>query len=319
MDFNRDGHIDIVTATFDGSPYVSFGDGKTYAQPSHLLDKNGQRMYLKQYWDYDKKQWAESSQGFVDGLEPQGHACSAVAFDWDGDGILDLILADKDSGRLYLRRNQGIGSEYSFSTINEPILAGGKPVAIQGGITAPELVDWDGDHKLDILVGSFHGKAGDEKTSGVWLLRNTSTSKKLSFAAPVALIAPEKHPMAPKPMRPEEGLYVDAKDFDGDGKRDLLVGGYHYTKAITPELTDGQTARITELQALVKGLNSERWEHIKKAQEGDEETYTERYKEMSESAEYKEIEGNLADATKELETLAPKPKRGAGVWFYRAL
>ena len=98
VDFNADGHLDIVTGTFDGSPHVAYGSENGFTAPTHILDADGRRMRLEQWWDYDRSRWEN-----VDGEQ----CISAVAFDWDEDGDYDLLLGDYKQGHLYRRENAG--------------------------------------------------------------------------------------------------------------------------------------------------------------------------------------------------------------------
>ncbi len=60
VDFNADGRIDFFTATFDGSPHVAYGTEDGFAEPVRILDKNGKRVMLDMFWDYDEKKWSNT-------------------------------------------------------------------------------------------------------------------------------------------------------------------------------------------------------------------------------------------------------------------
>ena len=47
VDFNADGHIDYLTATFDGSPHVAYGSPEGFGEPEHLKDKDGERVMAR--------------------------------------------------------------------------------------------------------------------------------------------------------------------------------------------------------------------------------------------------------------------------------
>ena len=36
VDFNTDGHLDYITATFDGSPHVSYGSAEGFGAPERI-------------------------------------------------------------------------------------------------------------------------------------------------------------------------------------------------------------------------------------------------------------------------------------------
>lgn len=316
VDFNADGHIDIVTATFDGSPHVSFGSEKGFGAPEHILARDGSRIILEQYWDFDAEQWTDATSGFPDGVEPAGHAISAVAFDWDADGDHDLILGDKKKGMLFLRSNEGSASKPAFSMVNQRIEVGGEPFSLKSGLTAPEVVDWDSDGLMDLVVGSF-GSPGSNESGGVWLLRNIGENGAPKFAPKVALIEPSAMEKGAAPMAPEEGLYVDAKDYDGDGILDLLVGGYSHWEAPRPDLTDEQKQRLVDLKATSVACDEKLRGMRMKAMEGDTDTVDERMKALTQTEEYKATVTELMNARKQIRAMEPGQKREGAVWLYR--
>ncbi|MBE7491055.1 MAG: VCBS repeat-containing protein [Planctomycetes bacterium] len=226
VDFNADGHADIVTATFDGSPWVSFGSEKGFQAPKTILDKDGKRMWLSQYYDWDKKQWTKSDR--TGGKAPDAHCISAVAFDWDADGDFDLILGDYGKG-LFLVRNEGSNAEPKFTGKPESVMVGDKPLDAGDKITAPRFVDWDGDGLADIVLGTFGDAWGAGKGGSVLLFRNTGKKGEPRFE-PAKVLIEASPKTASSATRPDAGLYLDVADLDGDGRLDLVVGGYSLWK-----------------------------------------------------------------------------------------
>ena len=317
VDFNADGHVDIVTATFDGSPHVAYGGEGGFAQPERFLDENGERLLLDQFWNYESEAWEEADRA-GGGSEDGDHCISAVAYDWDGDDDLDLILGAYKSGRLYLQRNEGTPEEPSFPGVNEPIQVAGAPHAVPGYMTSPVVVDWDGDGVLDLLTGSFGDCWGRDTGGGVQLLRNGGGNGEPAFEAPRTLIERSAKTNEHEPLRPDAGLYAFPFDYDGDGDLDLLVGGYSMWDPIAPELTAEQVARADALEAEIEALGAKRQAMTSEALDGAEDVQV-AYQALREDPAYKGIGEALAAATEELETLRPKAKREAAVWLYERL
>ena len=237
VDFNGDGHTDIVTATFDGSPWVSLGSKEGFAQPAHIKDKEGKRIILSYYWDYDARKWTDYEEGGITGSK--AHCISAVAFDWNGDGALDLLLGDRNGG-LWLQLNEGSSKEPKFSGASTPVMIGDKPLNAGGKMTAPVLVDWDKDGLTDLVVGTFQaskpGATGGVEGGGVKWFRNAGKKGAPAFEeAKVLIPGVSRAKLESEPARPDQGLYVSVTDYNGDGKLDLIVGGYSTWKAEATE------------------------------------------------------------------------------------
>jgi hypothetical protein len=214
VDYNADGTTDIFTATFDGSPWVSLGSKEGFLKPELVKDKNGERVMLSQFWDYDAEKPMWTSKDHTEGKSPQAHCISAVVFDWDADGDFDIIMGDRDGG-LWLTMNDGSAKEPKFATVTKPVMVGDKALDAGDKITAPKVVDWDKDGLMDIIVGTFDGD--------VKLFRNAGKKGEPKLEAAKTILKKEA---SKDTALPEYGTYVDVVDFDNDGDWDLLIGGY---------------------------------------------------------------------------------------------
>ena len=92
VDLNGDGHVDYLTATFDGSPHVALGDGTGFGEPARLTDAEGERVLISSIWDYDEKKHVDIGRALQTDDAPNERCISALAFDWDADGDFDLLL-----------------------------------------------------------------------------------------------------------------------------------------------------------------------------------------------------------------------------------
>jgi hypothetical protein len=126
--------------------------------------------------------------------------------DLDGDGIPD-ILSGFFPGELYLFRGLGRGHFAPRETITDK---GAKPINVGGASTA-FAADWDGDGKLDLLVGTIEGK--------VFLIPNEGTNRRCRFGTPRRIEAEGR------PIEREEGdVHPVLADWDRDGKPGLVLG-----------------------------------------------------------------------------------------------
>jgi hypothetical protein len=149
-----------------------------------------------------------------------------VAFDWNKDGKLDLIVGDED-GRVAYIENTG-----KFTDDHTPLFLPPKYFKQQadeikcGALATPVGFDWDGDGDIDIISGNTAGYvAFFENLSG----KGVASPK---FAAPQLLQADGKtlRIMAGRngsiqgPAEAKWGYTTQTvADWDGDGLPDLLV------------------------------------------------------------------------------------------------
>ncbi|MHC4434426.1 MAG: FG-GAP repeat domain-containing protein [Planctomycetota bacterium] len=169
--------------------------------------------------------------------------------DYDGDGVLDLIVGVGDwedygwdnafdaqgrwtrgplHGYVYLIRNAGTTENPKYAK-PEKILAGGKPVDVYG-MPSPSFADFDADGDLDLICGEFVDKF-------TWF-ENTGTRAQPEFAAGRHLIYQGKE------LRMDLCMIVPvALDWDKDGDVDLVVGQ-----------EDGRVAFVENTGRLVDGM-----------------------------------------------------------------
>lgn len=333
VDLDGDGHIDWLTATFDGSPHVARGGEGGFGEPEHLLDADGERVIVSYYWDYEREQ--HLSDGRAMGREidyaDRERCISALAFDHDGDGDLDLLLGTYENGRLYLRVNEGTDAEPKYATRNVPVMAGGEPFALPSKMTAPVIADWDGDGVQDIVAGSF-GKDDEEQPEGggvYWArgLRGEGDAQRGGFGPLQPLIAPTAD-RAHEPTRPDAGLYPAVVDWDGDGDLDVLVGGYSEWTPEARPLTEAEQQEVADLRvALERAVDAfsdvqrRRNVAIIAATEGmdrDSDEYYDAADAVKEqfAEEYDAVVEERESLDRRLYELIPRPQRRPFVWFY---
>ena len=330
VDLNADGHLDYLAATYDGSPHVAWGSASGFGKPEHVKDAKGQRLLITGYWDDEKSAHLTTDRAF-DGGAPKDERCvSAWAHDMDGDGDLDMLLGSYENGRLYVQRNEGTKEKAAFTGKNVAVMAGDVPFALPGKLTAPRMLDWDGDGDLDLLAGSFGDSYGEQVGGGVHLCRNVGKDGKTAFGPLETLINPSPKGGS-EPTRPDGGLYVDATDWDGDGDLDLVVGGYSMWKPPARTLTAEEKAeadrlakRRDELQKVVQEASNVYSKAYEKAVEGRTPNDPEAKKAIKEASDaYMKAttaeRRELAAVTKALDPLVPGLKRDSFVWLYERI
>jgi hypothetical protein len=271
VDLDGDGKLDLISGSWPGELFFFKGKGKgDFEPPVKLKDKSGKTINVggglrkdggnwflvagdARFETKDKKTFIiyegeriEVPEGKQAGIT--GTASAVHAVDWDGDGKLDLLVGDI-GGNVYLLRNEGTREKYAFGK-EKQLTAGGKPLRVDGD-AGPFACDWDGDGKLDLLVG-----AGD---GSVWFFRNVGTAKAPELAAGVRLVPPGSAKFGPDaPKTPQRGIRskVCAVDWNGDGRLDLLVGDFTTQRPDRPEPTAKEKAEQDKLRKELESVQA---------------------------------------------------------------
>jgi hypothetical protein len=201
VDLDGDGIPDILSGSWPGHLYFFKGKGKgQFAAGVKIKDRNGKEIKLESASTVFAADWngqgkldllvgdilghvwfipnegtaKEPAFGSARKLEAGGHFIKVagdshpVAADWDGDGQLDLIVGTGD-GSVSWYRNLGTNKEPKF--VDAKVLVAGN-LNVPGEAEKPKkqgcgqrtkvcVVDWNGDGRLDLLVGDFGYTQGE--------------------------------------------------------------------------------------------------------------------------------------------------------------
>ncbi len=131
--------------------------------------------------------------------------------DFNGDGSLDLIVGDFE-GHLYFIPNSGSAKMPKFSVSDDlkSYLVDTDPKGrLWCNYLAPCYYDWDGDGKLDLIMGE-----GSFSANSIFLLLNSGTNQKPLFETRTSMLLSQGR----------EHLVPQILDWNGDGKLDLIFG-----------------------------------------------------------------------------------------------
>jgi|MudIll2142460700_1097286.scaffolds.fasta_scaffold87402_1 WD40 repeat protein len=183
VDWNGDGHYDLLLGDRDGfiNLYLNEGPNESPRYATRIRLKAGGKE-----------------------IKVRGPSAPCLV-DWNEDGRKDLLVGD-GGGYLHLFLNAGSSAAPDYASTSR-VQADYKTLDVRSN-ASPCIVDWNGDGRFDLLVGSWSGE--------LFLFLNEGSGGQPVFGKPIKLndgkldVGSDSSP--------------DMADLNGDGKKDLIVG-----------------------------------------------------------------------------------------------
>ncbi|MBI5741629.1 MAG: VCBS repeat-containing protein [Nitrospirae bacterium] len=139
-DWNGDGNKDLVVGTLMGTIQV-YINGNTDASPG--------------FDTFFNVQMGGSDFDFTAGYDRS----APRMYDWDADGLQDLLVGELNGGIYYLR-NEGTSTAPVFNSSEQLLLINGETLTYPGASPRSRfsVADWNNDGYADIISGGSDGK-----------------------------------------------------------------------------------------------------------------------------------------------------------------
>ncbi|MDI6781221.1 MAG: VCBS repeat-containing protein [bacterium] len=191
-DYNSDGLPDLLVGNSEG--YVWYYPKPTQGLKESLSFGTGTKVLAMK-------------SGTMTDMNVGGKA-APIFYDWNEDGLRDMIVGD-EYGYVNYFRNTGTKTSPAFGTVSLRVKANNSDIDV-GWEAKPVVIDWDGDKKNDLLIA--------DKTGQITSFRNTGGQNSPVFSSG-------------SKIQGEEAV-LDVGDFsapavidwNGDGRKDMLIG-----------------------------------------------------------------------------------------------
>lgn len=209
-DWTGDGVKDLIIGNGEGNVFFFKGTITIGTQAQGLISLPANRILT-----FESEKKVQASNLDID----VGRMSAPLVIDWNKDGGLDLLVG-AECGSIDVFLNDSPYQPPQFSASNK---VQGPPTLLQIGLySTPAIIDWDNDHRKDLLVGDEDGF--------VTLFLNSGTDKDPIFSGGFKLRVSR--------TSTEKGTFTEdidvgefarpfPVDWNNDGKKDLIVSNSH--------------------------------------------------------------------------------------------
>jgi hypothetical protein len=168
VDWDGDGDLDIVVGNISGEVFLFINEG-TRGEPA-----------------YGRKQPLAAAGRHIN----VGHDAGPIVVDWDGDGRQDLIVGGGDGEVLFYRNTSEDEATPELAAAQTLVPKSGVMgrADVDGRISSlkhgmrvkPHVTDWNGDGKLDLLIGDFNSVTVEEPQVDAQREKREQAAQKMS-------------------------------------------------------------------------------------------------------------------------------------------
>ncbi|MBC2595242.1 VCBS repeat-containing protein [Ruficoccus amylovorans] len=176
-----------------------------------------------------------------------------VGYDWNGNGLTDLVVAQED-GLVAVLENTGNIVDGMPEFLPPRMLRQQADEVMFGVLTTPSLVDFDDDGREDIITGNAAGEIGFIKNLGGDPTRWAEPVLLESEGEPIRFIAGPNGSIQGPAEYKWGYTNLSTGDWDGDGKPDIMVstitGNIYWFKNLgngpdgLPRLSEAMPVRV---------------------------------------------------------------------------
>jgi hypothetical protein len=159
--------------------------------------------------------------------------------------------------------------EEAEPTRNRFVMADGRPLVVEAGLSTMRVFDRNQDGLADLLLGSMGDCFEEKEGGGVEVRLNSGKRGAPAFGKTITLVGRSRKGHT-ELVRPDSGLYLDDDDIDNDGDPDLIVGAYSHWQPPSRTLDDQEEAEAAKLRARIKEVQEKQRANVREIEKAPE-------------------------------------------------